>query len=97
MEKQYGKCTAKNLLRIQTELKQDLKKESLKLKRRKKIEERRYINRMFKVSPKTVYRQMKGQAAEKVKKRPTKESLEDFWGGLWGTEIQHRCRMVKNT
>ena len=89
MEKQYGKCTAKNLLRIQTELKQDLKIESLKLKRRKKIEERRYINRMFKVSPKTVYRQMKGQAAEKVKKMPTKESLEDFWGGLWGTEIQH--------
>ena len=74
-------------MKIQTELKQDLKIESLKLKKRKTIEERRYINRMFRVSPKTVYKQMKGQAAKKVKELPTKDDLEDFWEGLWGTEI----------
>ena len=93
MENQYGKCTAKNLMKIQTELKQDLKIESLKLKKRKTIEERRYTNRMFRVSPKTVYKQMKGQAAKKVKEMPTKDDLEDLWGGLWGTEIlQQRTR-----
>ena len=51
MEKQYGKCTAKNLMKTQTELKQDLKIENLKLKKRKTVEERRHINRMFRVSP----------------------------------------------
>ena len=89
MEKQYGKCTAKNLMKIQAELKQDLKIESLKLKKRKTIEEGRYVNRMFRVSPKIVYRQMKGQAANKVKEMPTKGDLEDFLRVLWGTEIKH--------
>ena len=51
MEKQCGKCTAKNLMKTQTELKQDLKIENPKLKKRKSVEERRYINRLFRVSP----------------------------------------------
>ena len=89
MEKQYGRCTTNKLKDIQVDLKQDLKVESIKLKKRKTIEQRHYINRVFRVSPRTIYRQMKGQAAEKMKDMPTKQGLEEFWGKLWGTEIRH--------
>ena len=89
MAKQYGRCTTNKLKDIQVDLKQDLKVESIKLKKRKTIEQIRFFNGVFRVSPKTIYRQMKGQAAEKVKDMPTKQGLEDFWGKLWGTEIRH--------
>ena len=98
MEKQHGRCTTNKLKEIQVDLKQDLKVDSIKLKKRKTLEQRRYINRVFRVSPKTIYRQMKGQAAEKVKDVPTKQGLEDFWGKLWVTEIrQYKCTMAKHT
>ena len=44
MEKQYGRCTTNKLKDIQVDLKQDLKVESIKLKKRKTIEQRCYIN-----------------------------------------------------
>ena len=59
MEKQYGKTTTENLKYVQTMLKQDLKVQSEKLKRRKVIQERRYINRMFRIASKNAYRTMK--------------------------------------
>ena len=61
MEKQYGKTSTENLKCVRTMLKQHLKVQSEKLKRRNTIQERRYINRMFRITPKTVYRTMKGE------------------------------------
>ena len=51
-EKQYGKATINNLNATITKLKQNLTVESEKLKRRKSIRERKYVNGIFKVSPK---------------------------------------------
>ena len=59
IEKQYGGITKSKLEFISTQLKQELKVESHKLKNRKTIQEKRYINRMFKEAPKKVYRSMK--------------------------------------
>ena len=52
IEKQYGKTTTSKLEQIQNHLKQELKVESQKLRKRKKIRERRYVNRVFKLAPK---------------------------------------------
>ena len=86
IEKQYGKATTPNLKYMQAMLKQELKVESQKLKRREVVEERRPINRKFKIAPKSVFRTMKGEGSEPVRDVPDPEKLEKFWGGLWGTE-----------
>ena len=52
IEKQYGKATTTRLQQVQTQLKQKLKVEGKKLKKRRIIRERRYIDRMFKIAPK---------------------------------------------
>ena len=52
IEKQYGKTTTSKLEQIQNHLKQELKVESQKLRKRKKLRERRYINRVFKLAAK---------------------------------------------
>ena len=67
MEKQYGKITTSKLKHIQMQLKQDLKIECQKLRDRKVIQQRRYINRLFKNAPKKVYRSMKGQGTVPIK------------------------------
>ena len=89
MEKQYGKTSTENLKYVRTMLKQDLKVQSEKLKRRNTIQERRYINRMFRIAPKTVYRTMKGENKGPVKDMPDQSKVEEFWGGLWGTQTQY--------
>ena len=63
-------------------LKQDLKVQSEKLKRRNTIQQRRYINRMFRVAPKIVYRTMKGEDKGPIKDMPEKEKVEELWGAL---------------
>ena len=70
MEKQYGKVTTEKLMSLNARLRQKLKVESLKLKNWKKIQKRRYINRMFRISPKNVYRSMKGENSKPVKVMP---------------------------
>ena len=90
IEKQYGKATTENLRYIQVMLKQDLKVQSEKLKRRNAIQERRYINRMFRVAPKIVYRTMKGENKGPVKDMTEKEKVEGFWGGLWSTAAHYK-------
>ena len=47
-EKQYGEATRNNLNRVLADLKQDLRVESEKLRQKKTIQERKYINRIFK-------------------------------------------------
>ena len=78
MEKQYGKVTTCKLKHIQMQLKQDLKVECQKLRDHKVIQQRRYINRLFKNSPKKVYRSMKGQGTLPIKEIPTKEEITHF-------------------
>ena len=90
IEKQYGKATTENLRYIQVMLKQDLKVQSEKLKRRNTIQQRRYINRMFRVAPKIVYRTMKGEDKGPIKDMPKKEKVEEFWGGLWSTATHYK-------
>ena len=90
MEKQYGKITTSKLKHIQMQLKQDLKIECQKLRDRKVIQQRRYINRLFKNAPKKVYRSMKGQGTVSIKEIPTKEEITHFWGALWENPVQHK-------
>ena len=86
MEKQYGNVSTHKLQQIQLHLKQELRIESQKLKNRKVIRERRNINRMFKTSPKKVYRSMKGEVPNEI---PTKEETTQFWRGLWENPVHH--------
>ena len=65
-------------------LKQELKVESQKLKRREVVEERQRINRKFKIVPESVFRTMKEEGSEAVRDVSDPEKLEKFWGGLWG-------------
>ena len=89
IEKQYGKTTTSKLEQIQSQLKQELKVESQKLRKRKKIRERRYINRVFKLAPKTVYRSPKGEGKKPIKDMPSKEEVSNFWSQLWEIPVQH--------
>ena len=89
MEKQYGMITTDKLKYLKANLKQELKVESLKLRNKKLIQERRNINRMFKISPKKVYRSLKGEYLGPVKEMPTKEETQNFWSSLWGKPVHH--------
>ena len=73
---------------LNARLKQVLKVESLKLKKKKEIQKRRYINRMFRISPKKIYRSMKGEHSESVKVIPSNEETQSFWSSMWGKEVK---------
>ena len=88
-EKQYGKVTKNNLNKVLTDLKHDLKVDSEKLRRKKTIQERKYINRMFKVAPKKVYRGMRDGSQQKVKNMPEQTEVESFWKSIWNVPTQH--------
>ena len=90
MKKQYGKVTTAKLMSLNARLKQELKVERLKLKKRKKIQKRRCINRMFRISPKKVYRSIKGENSEPVKVVPSKEETQSFWSSMWGKAVKHK-------
>ena len=64
--------------------------ESAKQKTEKtKYNTRRYINRMFRIALKTVYCTMKGENKGPVKDMPDQSKVEEFWGGIWGTQTQY--------
>ena len=65
-----------------TSLKQELKSKADNLRHQKRLIERKNINRHFSFNPKKIYRNMKGDKIE-VDKIPTKESIEQFWKGIW--------------
>ena len=90
IEKQYGKTATSKLQQIQAHLKQDLRIETQRLRKRKLIRERRYINRMFKMAPKKVYCSFKGEGTKSAKEIPTKEETTNFWSNLWEIPIQHK-------
>ena len=74
------------LLKIQTDLKIDLKIQAEKMRNRKRINERNRINQLFAKSPKQVYREFKSNDTFKTENPPTAEQLENFWGGIWQTD-----------
>ena len=47
------------------------------------MEERRRINRKFKIAPKSVFRSVKVESSEPVRDVPDQEKLVKFCGGLW--------------
>ena len=89
MEKQYRMITTDKLKYLKANLKEELKVESLKLRNKKLIQEWRNINRMFKISPKKVYRSLKGECSGPVKEMLTKEETQNFWSSLWGKPVHH--------
>ena len=89
IEKHHGGATKSNLNRLPVELKQDLGVESEKLCRKKTIQERRYINRMFKVAPKKVYRSMREGGNHKIINAPEQSEMETFWKATWNIPTQH--------
>ena len=89
IEKQYGKTTTSKLKQIQNHLKQELKAESRKLRKRKKIRERRYINRVFKLALQKVYWSFKREGKKFIKDMPSKEKISNFWSQLWEISVQH--------
>ena len=78
----YGKTTYRNLIQTETSLKHELKIETEKLRRRKTLQERRSINRMFKFAPKRVYQSMKDQNSRRVKDMPERSEVNNFWMAL---------------
>ena len=72
-------------------MKQNLTVESEKLKRRKSICERKYVNRIFKVSPKKIYREMRDGSKIKVSRMPEQSKVEDFWSSIWSIPLQHNA------
>ena len=47
--------TADKIQEIQLNLKQEIKVKSEKFRKQKVLQQRRYVNRMFKINPKKVY------------------------------------------
>ena len=88
-EKQYGKMTLNNIKCTLARLKQDLAVECEKFRRRKLIQERKYINRIFKVAPKKIYREMRSGSKTKVTQMPEQSKVEDFWSTLGSQPLQH--------
>ena len=66
-------------------LKQHPKSKSEKLKREKKLSERKRIKNQFFKHPKQVYRPIKGNNII-VEKLPEKEVVEKFWKDIWQSE-----------
>ena len=60
------------------------------MKKRKKIQKRRNINRMLRISPEKTYRSMKGENAEPVKVMPSNDETQSFCSFMWGKEVKHK-------
>ena len=66
--------------------KHELKVVTEKMRRRNTIYNRKRINFQFKRNSKLVYRKFKNEEDIEVKVTPSKEEVEQFWGGIWGVE-----------
>ena len=64
------KKTRENLKCIRKELKHDLKTHSLRLKKRKTVEQRNRINREFALNPKNVYQKFKSDESREINPPP---------------------------
>ena len=89
VRKRFGRTTKENLEESKMKLKQSLKCETEKMRRRKVIEERKKINRKFSTNPKSVYHEFRKKDDFQVKTLPSKEDLTKYWEGIWGNKITH--------
>ena len=89
VRKRFGRTTKENLEESKIKLKQSLKCETEKMRRRKAMEERKKINRKFSTNPKSVYREFRKEDDFQVKTLLSKEDLTKYWEGIWGNEITH--------
>ena len=48
------------------------------------------IHRMFKINPKKVCPEMRGNNSKPVKDMPEKEAIEEFWKSMWENPKEHR-------
>ena len=83
INKWYGSTKQETLQFRKVDLKQQLKTECEKLRRRKEVEERKRINYQFKTNPKQVYHKFKGEATVNITNSPTTEDIRDFWYNIW--------------
>ena len=79
MRKGFGRTTNENIEESKMKLKQSLKCETEKMRRRKMIEERKKINHKFSTNPKSVYREFRKKDDFQVKTLPSKEGLTEYW------------------
>ena len=82
LKKKLGNSKMSTLETKLTSLKQELKSKADNLRHQKRLIERKKINKQFAFNPKKIYGNMKGDKIE-VDKIPTKESIEQFWKGIW--------------
>ena len=82
LKKKLGNSKMSTLETKLTSLKQELKSKADNLRHQKRLIERKKINKQFAFNPKKIYGNMKGDKIE-VHKIPTKESIEQFWKGIW--------------
>ena len=69
-------------------LKQNLKCETEKIRRRKTIRERKIVNHRFNNNPKSVYQEFRKEKNISVEKGQHLQQLQQFWGNIWGEEVQ---------
>ena len=86
LRKWYRRTTKENLTRIRTLLKQDLASACEKLRKRKVVNERQRINRLFSNNAKSVYRKFKAEEEINIKNTPSAEQVNSFWKDIWGKE-----------
>ena len=85
----YGNTRRNTLLFRKTHLKQSLKVESEKMRRKKVFTERRKINNTFHLNPIQVYRKFRATSEIEVKDAPTKQQIQKFWGDIWQRSKEH--------
>ena len=84
IKKWYGSTKRETLEFRKVDLKQQLKTECEKLRRRKEVEERKRINYQFKTTPsKCILRKFKGEATVNITNSPATEDIRDFWPNIW--------------
>ena len=88
VRKRFGRTTVENLMELQMRLKQNLKCETEKIRRRKTIRERKIVNHRFNNNPKSVYREFRKEKNISVEKGQHLQQLQQFWGNIWGEEVQ---------
>ena len=86
LRKWYRRTTKENLTRIRTLLKQDLASACEQLRRRKVVNERQRINRLFSNNAKSVYRKFKAEEEVNIKNTPSAEQVNSFWKDIWAKE-----------
>ena len=82
VRKRFGRTTKENLEESKMKLKQSLKCETEKMRRRKVTEERKKIKRKFSTNVNSVYREFRKKDDFQVKTLPSKQDLTDYWEGI---------------